>query len=490
MDKNKIINDKNQILYSTKIFDSNNDERPSFILRELEEKENNNGKKAKRILAIVLKYKIDDSEQEVVMGTLDNITERTDKARIIIQYLTEQFHENFDEKQGFYSFDKLNQYLINEKVPFKLTLEGANIISVKDKKDIKVIKTVSDNGNGKLDKFFSDEDMNIMKAQQNIELLKYIKEKKQEKKWNERRQKILNQLEKTNKNEEEQFINGEKITEFIMGADKNSDVKRELVGEYLTEYFKSDDINKINLANGYAQMQEKGFAINVRVALEEQRDKCYNLIQSEKTKQVVDEDKVKKISRLIDNINEYLNLFELIKGKRDWNASFTYKAKNLNFSEVKELCKVYDPNDKEILQYLDLKERTLNDEKLNKSCKKNEYNDSESIQKLDEFLVKTSVKDYTNPDTLYSAKNVVVENAKYMIDKLYEHISRELIEYNVDDIETYNKYAEKSEGIKTYPVDREKYEKYENKDFSNTVKKLSDRLTGVDKINAHSDEQR
>ncbi len=100
-----------------------------------------------------------------------------------------------------------------------------------------------------------------------------------------------------------------------------------MVGDYLVECFESNDVRKNNLANGYAQMQEKAYAINVRVALEEQRDKCYKLIQIEQDKQNVNEVQVGKILNLIDNINEYLNLFELIKEKRNWNANFTYKAK-------------------------------------------------------------------------------------------------------------------------------------------------------------------
>ena len=74
----------------------------------------------------------------------------------------------------------------------------------------------------------------------------------------------------------------------------------------------------------------------------------------------------------------------------------------------------------EMEKYLDLKEKTLKDEKINKSGKENEYGDSESIQNLDKFLVKSCVKDYTKPNNLYSAKNAVIENGKYMVNKLYE----------------------------------------------------------------------
>lgn len=477
MEKNQNLNNKNYIEYSTKIFDSINKERPSFILRDLEVKNDKGG--INRILAIILKYKINSKEQEAVIGTIQNTTDRTEKAKTIIQYLTEQFHENFDEKPGFDGYYKLMQYKKKDGVPFELTVEGTNMLAIKDKKNVQIAKTFSDNGNGKMNKIFVDEDIEIMKKQQNIEMLKYIKEKEQEKKWNARREKILNQLEKESKEEKQKFINGEKITKFINDTNEDNDKKRELVGDYLVECFESNDVIKNNLANGYAQMQEKAYAINVRVALEEQRDKCYKLIQIEQDKQNVNEVRVGKILNLIDNINEYLNLFELIKEKRNWNANFTYKAKKMDFKEVKRLCEIYNPNDKEIVKYLDLKEKTLSDEKLNKSGKENEYKDSETMQNLDKFLVKSCVKDYTKPNNLYSAKNVVIENGKYMVNKLYDHIVREMIEYNSDIIGVYNKYAEKSDGVKTYPVD-EQSDKEE--DFSKTVKKVSEKIIEGDRI--------
>ena len=176
---------------------------------------------------------------------------------------------------------------------------------------------------------------------------------------------------------------------------------------------------------------------------------------------------------MLHSLFVYPVLFELVKEKRDWNASFTYKAKKLDFSEVKKLCEIYNPNDEEILKYLDLKEKTLKDEKINKSGKENEYGDSESIQNLDKFLVKSCVKDYTKPNNLYSAKNAVIENGKYMVNKLYEHIAREMVDYNGDSISIYNKYAEKSEGVKIYPVN-EKNDK--ERDYTKTVKKLSKQI--------------
>lgn len=483
MEKNQNLNNKNYIEYSTKIFDSMNKERPTFILKDLEVK--NDKGDINRILAIILKYKINSKEQEAVIGTIQNTTDRTEKAKTIIQYLTEQFHENFDEKPGFDGYYKLMQYKKKDGVPFELTVEGTNMLAIKDKNNVKIAKTFAINENGKMNKIFVDEDIEIMKKQQNTEMLKYIKEKEQEKKWNVRRERILNQLEKESKEEKQKFINGEKITKFINDTNEDNDKKRELVGDYLVECFESNDDNKVNLANGYAQMQEKAYAINVRVALEEQRDKCYKLIQIEQDKQNVNEVQVGKILNLIDNINEYLNLFELIKEKRNWNANFTYKAKKMDFKEVKRLCEIYNPNDKEIVKYLDLKEKTLSDEKLNKSGKENEYKDSETMQNLDEFLVKSCVQDYTKPSDLYSAKNVVIENGKYMVKKIYDHLVREMVDYNSDILSVYNKYAEKSGGVKTYSVDEHRDKERE---FSKIVKKVSKKIIEDEKIHSNLDD--
>ena len=71
MNKNQNLNSKNNIIYSNKIFDSSNEERPGLILKELEEKSIEG--KSDRILAILLKYKINGKEQEAIIGTLKNL---------------------------------------------------------------------------------------------------------------------------------------------------------------------------------------------------------------------------------------------------------------------------------------------------------------------------------------------------------------------------------------------------------------------------------
>ena len=79
MEKNQNLNNKNYIEYSTKIFDSINKERLSFILKDWEVK--NDKGDINRILAIILKYKINSKEHEAVIGTMQNLDEHRDKER-------------------------------------------------------------------------------------------------------------------------------------------------------------------------------------------------------------------------------------------------------------------------------------------------------------------------------------------------------------------------------------------------------------------------
>ncbi len=56
------------------------------------------------------------------------------------------------------------------------------MLAIKVKNNVQIAKTFSNNENGKMNKIFVDEDIEIMKKQQNIEMLKYIKEKKRARK--------------------------------------------------------------------------------------------------------------------------------------------------------------------------------------------------------------------------------------------------------------------------------------------------------------------
>lgn len=89
-------NSNGSIVYSTKIFDSNNDKKPTLILKELNNKKTT--EKAKRLLALILKYELNGKEQNVVMATSEQFVDRTEKSRVIIKLLEDQFRENFEKK--------------------------------------------------------------------------------------------------------------------------------------------------------------------------------------------------------------------------------------------------------------------------------------------------------------------------------------------------------------------------------------------------------
>ena len=92
-------NSNGSIVYSTKIFDSNNDKKPTLILKELELNNKKTTEKAKRLLALILKYELNGKEQNVVMATSEQFVDRTEKSRVIIKLLEDQFRENFEKKR-------------------------------------------------------------------------------------------------------------------------------------------------------------------------------------------------------------------------------------------------------------------------------------------------------------------------------------------------------------------------------------------------------
>ena len=377
---------------------------------------------------------------------------------------------NKHEEKGLKYYEQLQSYLKSERIPFSLTVEGREVLSYKEKEKTEIDTTYSVDPNGRLYTEFTEKQLEDMKKNNNSELLKYFIHQKNIEKWKERKEKILNKLDPE---EKEKFLKGEKITQYIEETTKTPETKKTLAGDYLIEALEENqDPHKLELAKGLFAMQDKGFAIDVKVVLEKQRDKLYNAIQEEKT----DKKTIDAVLQLLTRMDEYAILFDLVKDGKQLNARYRYEWKKLNLSEVKALCKSYNPEDKEIQKYIDLKEKTLQDKTLNKVEKENNYNDSENMKQLYKFLMRAKVRDYTNTDGLYSAKNIVVDNGNYLANRLYEHIIRELAEYNLENIETYNKYAKKSEGIFVYDVNNKENGKEPIRTFSNTVKQISNEL--------------
>lgn len=469
-DLNKKSTNKNKkVLYSTEAIDEN--DNTSLKSGRLGIKEIKNDKDdSKQIWGIILKYELDGEQQEITIATLGEIEGLVEKAKAINELLEKQLIANKHEEKGFKYYEQLQSYLKSERIPFSLTVEGTEVLSYKKKEKTEIDTTYSVDTNGRLYTEFTEKQLEDMKKNNNSELLKYFIHQKNIEKWKERKEKILNTLDPE---EKEKFLKGEKITQYIEETTKTPETKKTLAGDYLIEALEENqDTHKLELAKGLFAMQDKGFAIDVKVVLEKQRDKLYNAIQEEKT----DKKTMDAVLQLLTRMDEYAILFDLVKDGKQLNARYRYEWKKLNLSEVKALCKSYNPEDKEIQKYIDLKEKTLQDKTLNKVEKENNYNDSENMKQLYKFLMRAKVRDYTNTDGLYSAKNIVIDNGNYLSNRLYEHIIRELAEYNLENIETYNKYAKKSEGIFVYDVNNKENGKEPIRTFSNTVKQISNEL--------------
>ena len=72
-----------------------------------------------------------------------------------------------------------------------------------------------------------------------------------------------------------------------------------------------------------------------------------------------------------------------------------------------------------------------------------------------------------------------------MVKKIYDHLVREMIDYNSDILSVYNKYAEKIDGVKTYSVDEHRDKERE---FSKIVKKVSNKIIEDEKIHPDGDD--
>lgn len=468
LNKRNIQQNKN-VLYSTEAIDEDSNKSLKsgrLVIKEV--KKNNDD--SKQMWGITLKYELDGKQQEITIATLGEIEGLGEKAKTINELIEKQLIANKHEEKGFKYYESLQNYLKVENIPFSLTLEGTEILSYKKKEKTTIDTTFDVDQYGRLYTKFTEEQLQNLKKTHKSDLQEYFIRQKNIEKWEERRKKILN---KCGPEEKERFLKGEKITQYIEETTKTPEAKKTLAGDYLIEALEENqDPHKLELAKGLFAMQDKGFAIDVKVVLEKQRDKLYNAIQEEKT----DKKTMDAVLQLLTRMDEYAILFDLVKDGKQLNARYRYEWKKLNLSEVKALCKSYNPEDKEIQKYIDLKEKTLQDKTLNKVEKENNYNDSENMKQLYKFLMRAKVRDYTNTDGLYSAKNIVVDNGNYLANRLYEHIIRELAEYNLENIETYNEYAKKSGGVFVYDVNNTEKRKEPIRNFSKTIKQISDEL--------------
>lgn len=456
---NKYAKESKNIEYSTKIFEATTEERekPKIVLRELKKEED-------RVWTIILKYKtLGNILQEVIMGTLGDTNERKKKAVEIINLIRGQLEENVTSETGYKHYEKLSQYVQSENIPFRLTMEGADILSSKSKENIEIKRTCKENRQGKIEELFDKEEIKQMKEGKNSELNEYIKQQRSVQKWEERREKILNSFDTDEKRQT--FLKGEKITEFLKEADEDAETQKNIVADYLLEAY--DDENKdekenprLNLLKGYLKIKEKGLAIDVKKSLEDLENKYYKAIKEKKGE--ISEDDYSKL----EVIDDYKTFFDLVKTGKDWNARlFALKLKKIDFNGLRKIFEAIRSEDKELLKYFTIKERMINDVKTDNI--EVDYNQYDSVKELYEFLLHSSVREETKEDD------------ERVISSIYEHVKREIIASNIDEMEIYNHYAEKSD-ISVYALPKNK-EKARQMPISNiTIKICNDINDTVD----------
>ena len=315
-DLNKKSTTKNKkVLYSTEAIDEN--DNTSLKSGRLGIKEIKNDKDDSIqiwVWGIILKYELDGEQQEITIATLGKIECLVEKAKAINELLEKQLIANKHEEKGFKYYEQLQSYLKSERIPFSLTVEGTEVLSYKEKEKTEIDSTYSVDPNGRLYTEFTEKQLEDMKKNNNSELLKYLIHQKNIEKWKERKEKILNKLDPE---EKEKFLKGEKITQYIEETTKTPEIKKTLAGDYLIEALEENqDPHKLELAKGLFAMQDKGFAIDVKVVLEKQRDKLYNVIQEEKT----DKKTIDAVLQLLTRMDEYAILFDLVKDGKQLDA--------------------------------------------------------------------------------------------------------------------------------------------------------------------------
>lgn len=499
MDKNTIDEKLNliakksrNILYSTKVFEKTDENIDESIEENIDEKTNENIKKPKIILrelkkeengkenhywAIILKYKVsEDIPQEVIIGTvkLEKKSELKGNTVEIIKLIIKQLEENGNKGLGYNSYESLCEYVNINNIPFNLTMEGQDILASKSQEIKKIPRTCFENNQGKIENLFSEEDLEKMKKERKNELEVYMNKIREKKKWNDRREKILKSLKREKKDQD--FLRAEKLTDFLLEADNDPDIQRKLVGDYFLGVFEdkenvSEEENPVlNLANGYVKLKEKGLAIDANIILEKSENKCYTEIKEKKGDVSLD------ISRLIELIEKYKSFFNLVKEGRDWNARLNaLKLNNIDFDAMKALIQSINPNDEELLQYIDLKGKMVNELQLDSIDV--EYNKDSSVGEMYDFLLHSSVRKNTRQDD------------ETVINKIYMHTRKGIIQRNLDKIELYNHYAQKS----NRPIiDTACFKEQPNKKMANfvtyPVKKICLKLD--ERINQEIEEQK
>lgn len=443
-----------------------------LIIREASTEKDNH------VWAIVLKCKLKEVPQEIILGTIGNAVglDRKEATVKILDLIQKQLKDNAKGVQGYQEYLKLNKLIIEERIPFSITFEGKAVLAQKSL-DVKAIPRTVYQNEGKSDILnkYTKEDLETMKLRQKNEIDNYMNEKLRVERWKSAREKILDIF--SSEEEKQKFIRGEQIAknfEIIDSSDdrnileekeknivnEKNNAKQKIVAEYFCDYYSEPDKLELSdrdksiinvLFKNYLRIKEKGIAIDISRGLDVLGDIVCQYLKD----RMMSEDKIgqniendMKDDKAYLEISKYKDVFELLKQGRDWNARIiaslhSLDIKNLknNFSRIstRDLSKIEDADvledskflkDPELLEYMDLKSKMMHDTG-NDNIDGKEHN-YESVGNLYEFLLKSSIREKT--------QDVEMET----IDKMFtSSIRNEYLKKNDEEIKLYNYYAKK-----------------------------------------------
>ena len=256
------------ILYSTKVFgEKENEINPNIILIPLNWVEN---KKSKNMALLLLKYKtLEGQPLEVIIATVDATYNRQKKLERIVELIKNQLRDNAREKDGYKYYKELKEYMKAENVPLKFTLEGLEILSTKNPKEISIERTFGINDDRKVEILITDEEFEKRRSKV-PEVVKYEL-------WQEGRNAIIKGF-KTEK-ERQAFLNGEKIAKIMQSveiADEDTEKvietkkkkQRNLVANYLLGIYDRRNISNQNINEQSQSQQDEERIITLRKNIE------------------------------------------------------------------------------------------------------------------------------------------------------------------------------------------------------------------------------
>lgn len=412
------------------------------------------------IYTFLLNYEEEGKEEHIVLGIIENTENLKENSEEVRNYICKQIEQNAEGANEFYNLERLINEINNKQIPFKFTLEGVDVL-LRDSykcRELTTTYSVIEDETGKVNKLKKNFDLGVTDKikQDTPNIMERIK-------W-ARRRKLL--LDKMPTSEKELFLKGENIKKFT--EEKNLDVileqRRNIIVDYLMQNYpvydyksanKEEDNTSIldkyiyekqkgivleeemekqkedqdisvgkqyiNISNEYLNAKEKGVSIDAKIILEKLEDKLFE--KYAKTGETH--------RRTISTIQNYEKFFELLKTRRDFNARYLALQYNkIDFSVLRDCFEKFS-RDEELKVYLDKKIDYIKDIQLEK-VEDTDYKKNMSVSDLYDFLAKSSTRKFAKKE-----EDIALIYA-------YESLKKQIIFKNIEAVEKYNEYADKS----------------------------------------------